>query len=129
MMNLRMLVAAGICSHFGTMADDAIYPVANTKGYESPSGWTLSHLPRTFVGERFINEFRGGYCKTVSLHALRWFPFLPSKQVVAGSIAGPPTRQQLKLLATRIRQQRWRQQPEHRKLLREQQRSREVGSY
>jgi hypothetical protein len=44
MMNLRMLVAAGICSHFGTMADDAIYPVANTKGYESPSGWTLSGI-------------------------------------------------------------------------------------
>ncbi|MBY5834341.1 hypothetical protein ELH53_11605 [Rhizobium ruizarguesonis] len=46
MMNLRMTLAAGLCSLLGTMgaasAADAIYPGANTVGYESPSGWTFT---------------------------------------------------------------------------------------
>ncbi|NEJ17159.1 hypothetical protein GR211_29935 [Rhizobium leguminosarum] len=46
MMNLRMIMAAGMCSLFGTVgtasAADAIYPGAKTTGYESPSGWTFT---------------------------------------------------------------------------------------
>ena len=46
MMKLRMILVVCLCSLFGSMgaasAADAIYPGANTIGYEFPSGWTFS---------------------------------------------------------------------------------------
>nr|WP_225039713.1 hypothetical protein [Rhizobium sp. T1473] len=45
-MKLRMILVVCLCSPFGCMgtarAADAIYPGANTTGYESPSGWTFT---------------------------------------------------------------------------------------
>ena len=48
-MKLRKLIAAGLCSLFGSTgaacAADAIYPGADTVEYTTPSGWTFTVAP------------------------------------------------------------------------------------
>ena len=53
MMKLRKLMAAGLCSLFGSVsaasAADEIYPGANTVEYKTPSGWTFTVAPYAWL--------------------------------------------------------------------------------